>query len=104
MAPGEHTEARAVGMGEEGDETGQEASRMSFLDHLEELRKRILYAVYAIVSGCIVPLIYQRAIYDWMTKYFHQVLQPTFKLIFTEAPGGFMLSLKLDVVAGFLIS
>ena len=29
-------------------------SRMSFLEHLDELRRRILYSIYAVAAGCAV--------------------------------------------------
>ena len=35
-----------------------DGSRMSFLEHLDELRKRLICSVYALVAGCAIAFIF----------------------------------------------
>ncbi len=41
-------------MEDEDDVSPDAPGRMSFLDHLDELRRRILYAVYSVLAACVV--------------------------------------------------
>ena len=56
-----------------GDDQDQEpyddsGSKMSFLEHLDELRKRLINIVYALIAGCIVAYIFIGKIVDSITK------------------------------------
>ena len=44
-------------------------SRMSFLEHLDELRRRIIYSLYGILAGCSVSFWFLNDLYEAMTKY-----------------------------------
>ena len=33
-------------------------ARMSFLEHLDELRKRLIYSVYSLLGGCAVAFVF----------------------------------------------
>jgi len=100
----ERTDSRPALLGETVEEETQEGARMSFLEHLEELRRRILYAVYSLIAACIVPGLYADRIYKWMLAYFHQVLPPEVKMIYTQAADGFMFEVKLVLLVGVLIA
>src|SRR4029453_17189198 len=47
------------------DESG---SKMSFLEHLDELRKRLIYIVYSLIAGCAVAYIFIGKIFDFIMK------------------------------------
>jgi sec-independent protein translocase protein TatC len=98
------TQFRPALRGDAADESREDGARMSFLEHLDELRKRILYSIYGIVVACIVPFWYAGRLYDGMTGYFHQVLPDTVKMIYTDASDGFMLSMKLCILVGLVLS
>jgi sec-independent protein translocase protein TatC len=51
---------------ENGNET-QEYGRMAFLDHLDELRKRIIYCVIAIAVAFFIGFGFSRQIYDFLS-------------------------------------
>src|SRR5580765_2705960 len=87
----------SVAMEDDTREGADERSRMGFLDHLDELRKRILYSVYAIVAGCILPFWYWEKLFTYLAKYFGQYGAT---LIYTRPMGAFMFSLKICLVAG----
>jgi sec-independent protein translocase protein TatC len=82
----------------------QAGARMSFLEHLEELRRRIIYSLYALGAAVLVPGYYADYIYRWMLGYFHQVLPPDVKMIYTQAADGFMFKLELVLLVAVLVA
>ncbi len=80
----------------EGDHT-----RMSFLEHLDELRRRIIYSLYAVLAGCAVSFFFLDSLYEYMTAYFGRFGG---KLIFTGLTDAFVLDMKLGLLAGFLVA
>ncbi len=76
-------------------------SRMSFLEHLDELRRRIIYSLYAMLAGCAVSFYFLDTLYEYMTGYFGRFGG---KLIFTGLPDAFVLDMKLGLLAGFLLA
>jgi len=91
----------SVAMDDDVREGADERSRMGFLDHLDELRKRILYSVYAIVAGCILPFWYWEELFKYLTGYFARYGGT---LIYTRPMGAFMFSLKISMLAGLVIA
>jgi sec-independent protein translocase protein TatC len=76
-------------------------SRMTFLEHLDELRRRIVYSLYAIIASCIVTFVFVSDMYNYMTLYFARYGG---RLVYTEPMGGFMFSLKIAVLAGLILA
>ena len=91
---------------EQDDETSAEvetegSSRMSFLDHLEELRKRIIYSVYAILAGCALSFFFAEKLTLYLQRY---LTANGGKLIYTEFTGGFFFYFKVGALAGLLLA
>jgi len=84
---------------DEDDEVAQ--SRMGFLDHLDELRRRLLYSIYVLVACCVVSFYYWDQLYRYYAHYF-QLLGGN--LIFNKPMAGFMFSLKLSGLAGLVVA
>jgi len=86
---------------DQDEEPGE--GRMTFLEHLDELRKRITHAVGALLVGFILAFAFidrvQAFIYERLTKDI-----PGGKLIFTEPGEGFFLMLKMAALTGVLIA
>jgi sec-independent protein translocase protein TatC len=76
-------------------------SRMSFLEHLEELRKRILYSVYALLVGCGIAFFFAVDLTHYLEAYLTAMGG---KLQYTELMGGFMFYFKVGAFAGLLLS
>jgi sec-independent protein translocase protein TatC len=77
--------------------------RMTFLEHLDELRKRITHAVVALFVGFLIAFAAVERIWQFVfARLTAQV--PGGKLIFTEPGEAFFLYLKMAAVAGLLIS
>jgi sec-independent protein translocase protein TatC len=87
--------------GEEEEPVGE--GRMTFLEHLDELRKRITHAVSGLFIGFIIAFAFidrvQSFIYLRLTRDI-----PGGKLIFTEPGEGFMLMIKMAALVGVLIA
>ena len=91
----------SVAIDDDVREGADERSRMGFLDHLDELRKRIIYSIYAIIAGCILPFWYWEKLYTYLTGYFTKYGGT---LIYTRPMGAFMFSLKISLLAGLIIA
>jgi sec-independent protein translocase protein TatC len=83
------------------EEVPDDRGRMSFLEHLDELRKRILYSLYALIAVCAVTLWYWETMFVFLGKYFSQFGG---QLVFTKPMGAFLFSMKLSVLAGLLVA
>jgi sec-independent protein translocase protein TatC len=79
-------------------------SKMSFLEHLDELRKRLIYIVYSLLAGCIVAYIFIAKIFDFIMKPMQQVLPPGSYLQYTSGAEPFMLYIKIGFLTGIFIS
>ncbi len=73
--------------------------RMSFLDHLTELRRRLLWCVLAIVAVFIPAYAYSEVIFDFLMKPIIENLPEGSSLIFTMPAEGFMTYLKVSFFA-----
>src|SRR4029450_6319455 len=87
------------------DESG---SKMSFLEHLDELRKRLIYVVYSLIAGCVIAYIFITRIFDFIMKPMYDILKTPgggsgAKLIFTAGPEPFMLYVKIGFLARIFI-
>src|SRR5262245_1609067 len=82
-------------------------SKMSFLEHLDELRKRLIYVVYSLIAGCVFAYIFIGKIFDFIMRPMYDVLRQQgsgAKLIFTAGPEPFMLFVKIGVLAGIFLA
>src|SRR4029077_14313056 len=43
-------------------------SKMSFLEHLDELRKRLIYVIYGLIAGCGIAYLFIQRIVDLIMK------------------------------------
>jgi sec-independent protein translocase protein TatC len=85
------------------DEEPAGEGRMTFLEHLDELRKRITHAVGALLVGFIVAFAFINRVFDFVYQRLTATV-PGGKLIYTEPPEVFMLWLKIAALTGVLIA
>jgi sec-independent protein translocase protein TatC len=76
-------------------------SRMTFLEHLDELRRRILYSIYAVLACGAVVIFYIDRLYKYATGYFGQF---GVKLIYTGMTEGFGLYMKVGILVALLMA
>jgi sec-independent protein translocase protein TatC len=86
---------------EEGERVADEPSRMSFLDHLDELRRRIMYALYAVIGACVVTFYFWDQMFVYLATYFQQ---HGGNLIYTRPMGAFLFNMKVGALAGLLLA
>ena len=78
---------------------------MSFLEHLDELRKRLIASIIGIALGCVVSfLLLDRYIFPFIMLPMQQMLPGGGKLLATEASEAFMLWMKVGFLAGLLFA
>lgn len=81
--------------------------QMSFGEHLEELRRRLIYAILGIVAACCITLWYGRSIYDWLCEplYVVQYLYGLPRQAYTRSViTGFTVYLKVSLIAGAILA
>ena len=79
-------------------------ARMSFLEHLDELRKRLIASVYALVAGCVIAFFFVGRIQAFIFVPLQQALGGEEKFIFTKGFEPFMLMMKCGALAGLLLA
>ena len=85
---------------DEGDETG---GKMSFLEHLDELRKRLIYSLISLAVGVGIACLFIERLYQFVMRPMQAMLPPGSKLIYTEAPEAFMLYIRVAIISGLVI-
>lgn len=86
------------------DDFDAEGAKMSFLEHLDELRTRLVYSVIAVAVGCVVSFIFLDEVFDFVTLPMRQLLPAGSSLITTEPSEYFILYLKVGVLMGFFVA
>ena len=77
---------------------------MSFLEHLDGLRRRLMVSALALLGGFLVAFAFVGRLFDIVMKPLTEALPPGGTLIFTEPTEGFLLTLKIAALAGVLIA
>lgn len=72
---------------------------MTFLEHLNELRKRIFYSFIAIIIGVLPAWMFHKEIFEILALPVTQFLPEGEKLVFTGLPDPFMLYIKVSFLA-----
>jgi len=89
---------------EEEPKEERELSKMSFLDHLEELRKRLIISVLALLVGFIACWGFADKIYGVLQAPLIKVLPPGEKLAYTRLTAPFILYMKVAFLAGIFVA
>ena len=79
---------------------------MPFLDHLEELRWRILWSLVAIVVASVVGyiLVLRFGVLDILISPFYEVMEDETKLVFLSPTEPFFLLLRIGILAGLVLA
>jgi sec-independent protein translocase protein TatC len=84
------------------DDLGE--GRMGFLEHLEELRKRIIRACIAIGAGMLVAFFFVDRIGDFILAPTLRTLPPGDALVFTRPGEGFAFYLDIAFIGGIVLA
>jgi sec-independent protein translocase protein TatC len=85
-------------------EAGEELNRMTLLEHLEELRRRLAWSIAAIFVGFLLCWYWAPRIFAWLSVPITQFLPPGEKLAFTGLVDPFMLYMKVALLAGIFLA
>jgi sec-independent protein translocase protein TatC len=78
--------------------------KMSFLEHLDELRQRLIKALLAVLVGFVIALAFINPIFDFVMAPLQAILPAGGKLIYTEPTEAFMLYMKMGALVGLMIA
>jgi sec-independent protein translocase protein TatC len=90
-------------MDDDPDE-GSTSGRMSFLEHLDELRKRIVNSLIALCVGIAIAAFFIDDIYAFVMLPLRRMLRPGETLIYTYPTEAFMLYLRIAIIAGLFVA
>jgi len=93
-------ELRDPDIEEPEDETG----KMTFLEHLDELRKRLVRIASFVGIGFLGAFYFHRAIYAFISRPMTEVLPPGTKMAFTNPTDPFTLYMKVSILAGIFVT
>lgn len=85
------------------DEFEGDGAKMSFLEHLDELRTRLLYSLIGLGVGCLIAFIFVGYLWDFVMLPLHARMGDS-RFIYTSGFEPFMLTLKVGVLAGFFVA
>jgi sec-independent protein translocase protein TatC len=80
---------------------------MSFLEHLEELRQRLLRSVLSVFAAFVICFYFRDAIYGYLSRPLTDTLRTLHlpdKLVYTNPTDPFNLYIKLSIVAGIFLA
>ena len=85
---------------DQGDDDG---GKMSFLEHLDELRRRLLRSVISLFLGFLIACFFLPQLFEFVMNPIQQLI-PGGKLIYTEPTEAFALYIKIAVITGLMIA
>jgi sec-independent protein translocase protein TatC len=89
---------------EDEQPTEHELPKMSFLDHLDELRKRLIVSILALVAGFLVCWGFADKIYAFIQAPIQQYLPKGDTLAYTRLTAPFFLYMKVAFLAGIFLA
>jgi sec-independent protein translocase protein TatC len=82
----------------------EESGKMSFLEHLDELRKRLVHIAAYIGIGFLASWFFHERIYNFLAAPLMKVLPPGQKLVFTTVTEVFTVYMKVAFLAGIFLT
>ena len=81
-----------------------EAGKMSFLDHLDELRRRIVYSLIAVGVAFGIAFYFINELFAFIMLPMQQLLSPGQTLTYIDPGEGFFLQIKIGLMAGLILA
>ncbi|HYK91679.1 MAG TPA: twin-arginine translocase subunit TatC [Acidobacteriota bacterium] len=85
-------------------EPEEESGKMSFLEHLDELRKRLLHIVAYIGLGFVASFLFVKQIYHFISLPITKALPAGLKLAYTNPTDPFTVYMKVAFIAGIFLT
>ena len=104
LVPFPGPQSGALPLPPDDDDDESPAGKMSFLEHLDELRKRIVNAAIAIGVGVLISFAFINRIVNFLLGPTRKVLPPGVKMIYTEPGEAFGMYITVSLIAGAVIA
>src|SRR4030095_10233272 len=88
----------------EDDDSESEQGKMSFLDHLDELRRRIIISLVATLVGLGIALFFMGPLFQFIFQPMQALLPAGQTLIYTDPSEAFFLQIKIALMAGLILA
>jgi len=85
------------------DDDSEDGGKMSFLEHLDELRKRIIRSLLALCLGVAIAAFFINDIIDFVMRPLSATLPAEGSFIYTYPTEAFMLNIRIALLAGLFI-
>ena len=103
--PGPQTPAPgAYPISPDEDDDDSPGAKMSFLEHLDELRKRIVYSLSAVGVCLLIAFTFITKIYSFLMAPTMKQLPPGSRLMYTEPGEAFSLYIQLSLIVGVMMA
>jgi len=76
---------------------------MTFLEHLDDLRKRIFYSLIAVIVAVIPAWFFHKEIFNILARPIHKYLPEGGELTVITLPAAFMVYMKVSFLAAIFI-
>jgi sec-independent protein translocase protein TatC len=90
--------------GNKPPESESESGKMSFLEHLDELRKRLVHVAAILAIGFVASFFFAKRIYDFLAIPMSQSLPEGTKLAFTKPTDPFTLYMKVAFLSSIFLT
>ena len=84
--------------------TEQLSEKAPLLEHLIELRNRLMISVLAVLVGFLICYVFSQEIFDFLVRPLRQILGPDARMIFTSIPEAFLTYMKVAFFAGLFLA
>jgi sec-independent protein translocase protein TatC len=89
---------------DDDEEAAAPGDKMSFLEHLDELRKRLVNSAIAIGVGVVVCFAFVQQIFNFLLGPTRAALPPGVKMIYTQPGEAFGMYMWVSLIAGFVVA
>ena len=86
------------------DEPDSSAGKMSFLEHLDELRKRLVISAVSLLVGILISFAFIGYIFEFIMRPLQEILPDGGTLVFTEPTEAFFLHIKIAALSGLVLA
>jgi sec-independent protein translocase protein TatC len=101
--PGPQSGALQPDIDDDDDEDGA-AGKMSFLEHLDELRKRIVQSCLGVAVGILLRFAFINRIVNFILTPTWKVLPPGSRMIYTQPGEAFGLYIQISLIMGVVLA
>jgi sec-independent protein translocase protein TatC len=96
--------ALAVQLLPDDDDEERREGKMGFLEHLDELRRRIIHSCIAVAIGMLIAFVFIDRIVNFMLAPSRRMLPPGTKIIYTQPGEAFGFEIQVALIAGGLLA